>query len=436
MMSIPQLAAALQQVLTTVACQAARTTDFIQRERAFNGAQFVQTLVFGWLEDPRASVEDLATLAADLGVSISGPGLTMRFTEPAVACLEQVLQAAVAQMIAADPLAIPLLERFPEVLLHDTTTISLPDCLAAWFQGSGGSQGQVAAALKAHLRWELRTGQLEGPICVDGRSSDRALGFARRPAAGALVLRDLGFFQLEDLAFDQRDGRHWLTRLKPNTAIFVAKQRVNLLDYLSDAPAGVVEVAVEVGVAQRIPARLIAQPVPEAVVAQRQERLRKEARDKGYQLRAERLALARWTILITTLDAEQLSPAEAEVLLRLRWQIELLFKLWKSDGGLDESRGKRPARVLCELYAKWIGLLIQHWLLLSGCWEVADRSLPKAAKVVRKASRTLAKTLARPRRLQTALRELVSQLARAGRQTKRTKKPNAYLLLQDPVLRC
>jgi len=434
MSSIPQVATAMEYVLTTVARQAARTTGFIQRQRAFDGAQFVQTLVFGWLANPQASLDDLVTMAADLGVTISAQGLAKRLTDAAVACLEQVLQAAIAQVIAADPLSIPLLDRFPAVLLHDSTTISLPDALAPFFRGCGGSHGQVAAALKAHLRLELRTGQVEGPLFQDGRASDRALTFRRRPPVGALTLRDLGFFQLDDLAADQRDGRHWLSYLKPNTAVFHAGQRLDLATFLPTQGTTTVDLAVSVGVRQRIPCRLLAVPVPEEVAEQRRERLQKEARDKGQRLRPERLVLCGWTIIITTLEAEQLSLSEALVLLKLRWQIELLNKLWKSHGEVDETRGQRPARVLAEVYAKFLGMLIQHWLLLTGCWQAPDRSLPKAAKLVRAAARDLARAMRFARRLRTALRALVRRLEQAGRQTKRQKEPNAYQLLQNPAL--
>src|SRR5690606_30611247 len=116
---------------------------------------------------------------------------------------------------AADPIAVPLLARFPAVLLHDSTTISLPDLLAEQFRGCGGSRGRVAAAIKAHLRLELRTGCLEGPLLQDGRAHDRAVGFRRRPEPGSLLVRDLGFFQLDELAAEAGSGRYWLSRLKP-----------------------------------------------------------------------------------------------------------------------------------------------------------------------------------------------------------------------------
>ena len=66
---------------------------------------------------------------------------------------------------------------------------------------------------------------------------------------------------------------------------------------------------------------------------------------------------------------------EALVLARARWQIELLFKLWKQHGQIDEWRTTNPFRVLCELYAKLIAMVIQHWILLVSCWNYPDKSL-------------------------------------------------------------
>jgi hypothetical protein len=424
----------MQHVLTTVARDAARQSGFITRERAFDGAQFAQLLTFGWLDNPQATMDDLVAMADELGITISAPGLCSRLTDKAADCMQMVLQAAIAQVIAADPLATPVLARFSAILLQDSTIITLPDALADQFQGCGGSCGQVAAALKAQLRIEVRTGKLDGPLLQDGRAHDRAVAFVQRPPVGALQLRDLSFFQLDDLAIDQQDDRHWITRLKPKTAIFIDGERVDLVDFLTAHGATPVDVPVTMGVQQRIPCRLLAIPVPQEVMDQRRRRLYAEARRKGRAVSAERLALCAWTILVTTLEPDQLTMEEALVLLKLRWQIELLFKLWKSHGQVDESRGQRPARILVEIYAKFLGMLIQHWLLLTGCWHAPDRSLPKAAKRVRKAARSLAQAMGSPRRLQAAIRRLVRQLEQTARQTKRVKEPNAYQLLQDPSL--
>ncbi|MBA3948074.1 MAG: transposase [Herpetosiphonaceae bacterium] len=91
--------------------------------------------------------------------------------------------------------------------------------------------------------------------------------------------------------------------------------------------------------------------MPQEVADQRRRKLRDEARDKGCQVSARRLALAAWAIFITNAPAELVSLEAGMVLGRVRWQIELLFKLWKSHGHIDESRSTKPWRILCDVYA-------------------------------------------------------------------------------------
>jgi len=140
MTTIPQVAAALQTVLSTTADAAALHTRFVQRPRKakLSGSTFAQTLVFGWLADPDASLDSLAQTAAAAGVPITPQGLDQRFTPAAAACLHKVLAAAVTQLIAADPVAVPLLQRFPHIVVQDSSTIVLPNALAEVWRGCGG----------------------------------------------------------------------------------------------------------------------------------------------------------------------------------------------------------------------------------------------------------------------------------------------------------
>ena len=82
------------------------------------------------------------------------------------------------------------------------------------------------------------------------------------------------------------------------------------------------------------------------------------------------------------------------VLARVRWQIELMFKLWKSYGYIDQWRSEKPWRILCEVYAKLIAMIIQHWILLTGGWHYPKKSLVKASKVVVKHAFSIASALA------------------------------------------
>ncbi|MDQ2997915.1 MAG: transposase, partial [Chloroflexota bacterium] len=94
-----------------------------------------------------------------------------------------------------------------------------------------------------------------------------------------------------------------------------------------------------------IHARLVVRRVPQEVADQRRRRVHAEAKADGRPAAKAALALADWNVAITNVPRSMLSLPEALVLLRIRWQIELLFKLWKSHGRMadDQRRNYRWA---------------------------------------------------------------------------------------------
>jgi hypothetical protein len=440
MATIPQVATAMQDVLTTAADAAGRASGFVQRASPLGGATFTQTLVFGFLASAAPTLEQLAQTAATLGVVVSPQALDQRCTKSAAACLERVLSQAITRVVAAAPVAVPILERFTAVYLQDSSTIVLPDTLGTVWPGCGGSTpAHTAAALKLQVRLDLRSGQLEGPQLQAGRASDHDAALRTLLPAGSLRLADLGYWSLEDLQTLDQQGVFWLSRLQAATAVFTADgQRWEVLDLLEAQPGAGVDLPIQLGVTHRLPARLLAVRVPQEVADQRRRRLREEARRKGKAVSAARLALAAWTILVTNVPADMLELREALVLARTRWQIELLFKLWKSHGRVDEARSTKPWRVLCEVYAKLLAMVVQHWLFLASCWAYPDRSLPKAAQTVRKHALHLASAFRDTAHLQHAIGTIQRCLTTGCRQNRRKKAPNTYQLLLDltdePVL--
>lgn len=425
MATIPQVAGVLQEVLGPVAERAARATGFVRRASKLTGARFVQTLVFGWLAQPEARLSQLAQTAATLGVALSPQALDGRFGVASAACLREVLEAAVHVVLAADAVAVPVLRRFTAVAVQDCTTIRLPDALAAAWPGcGGGTPSSGAAAMKLGVRLDLVTGQLAGPYVEAGRANDRATIVAAAPLPpGALRLADLGFFRLDELAAQATQGVWWLSRWQPGTALYAPDgQRQELLPLLTAAPAAL-DLPVQLGVRQRLPARLLAARVPQEVADQRRRRVRAAARDKGRAASAAHLALCAWTIFLTSVPAERLTLREALVLARARWQIELLFKLWKGHLRVDEWRSANPWRILTEVYAKLLAALVQHWLVLVGCWHYPDRSLVKAAQAIQAHALLLAAGFAAAPQLRHALHTVARCLA-AGRLNARQAAPS------------
>lgn len=435
MASITELAPILQHHLRVTADDAARATGCVQRVRRFSGATLVQTCVLGFLEAPDASLSELCQLAAVRGVQITPQGLAQRFTPELAATLQAVLAALIEEVVVGPAVAIPLLQRFGQVWLLDTSVITLPHVLAPLWAGCGGHAGQGQAALKLGIELDVVTGQLRGPCLQAGRTPDRSSPLTRQPhQAGTLTIRDLGFFSLSSLQAAAQRGAFWLSRLMAGTRVSTADGRCwRQADLLAAQPGPDVDLTVQLGVAAQVPARLLATRVPPDVAQTRRERLQREARRKGQPVSAERLSLADWTVLVTNVPTTHLSLDEALALLRARWQIEQLFDLWKTHGGLDRSRSQQPWRVLCELYAKLIALVIQHWLLLHGDWAAPDHSLVKAARVVRKCVRWLACTLDRRTRLRETLVMISRLLAQAGRLNPRKQHPNTYQRLLTPA---
>ena len=433
MSSVTQVEQYLKAIMEERACELARETGCIQRERKFSGADLVQTLVFGWLTHPDASLEQLASTAEVRHVSVSDTAIDKRFTPECAEFLHQVLQEMTAVVVQAEhEVPLPLLKRFSAVILEDASTITLPDELAEVWRGCGGNQSHTKAALKLHTRWELRRGQVQGPVLTDGRTSERTSPLADEPVeAGSLYVADLGYFNLQMVAQRRQAGGYTLTRLQAGTALYSPQgQRLCLANVLPPRVGQLKEMHVLVGAKQRMPMRLLLLRVPKAIADKRREDLLRDAQRRGQTISEETLRLADWTILITDVPSKHLSFEEALVLLRERWQMELLYKLWKQHGLVDEWHTANAWRVLCELYAKLIGLLLQQWLMVLFAWRDAQRSLVKLAQVIRDTGWTLMEALAGERSLSCAM-SLIARRMRSGcHMNKRHKHPNSAQLLE------
>jgi hypothetical protein len=379
--SVQTLAAALQTLLTTTADRAAKDSGFVRRVRKITGASFVQSLVLGWMADPQAKLEDLA---ASLGIAIQS--LQERFNDQAVDCLRRVLAAAMGYLFEAQPETIPLLRRFTAVAIDDSTAVALPAALAGEYPGCGGSDPDAGrAGLKVLARLEAITGRLELSEPAPGSASDRTLLATSPPLPrGSLRLADLGFFDLERMAADAAAGVHWISRAPARLRVRRGGEAgANLPEWLQRQGSDRIDTIVTVGTETRLTCRLVAVRAPEEVVKRRLEQLEKKQRKKGRKVSAAQRMLCGWTVMLTDLDdADRFTSEQLWILYRVRWQVELLFKRWKSGSGLGKSRGRLGPRVLCEFLAKLLGALIKHWgTLLRGGPLCAVSAVRAAARV-------------------------------------------------------
>jgi hypothetical protein len=377
MVRIPDLQQALPFVLTDSATEHGATSGWQQRRGQISPSQFVQTLVWGFLESPEATLGHLAHVAPAAGALVTPQALSQRFSARSVAWLRGVLQDALCLRLEAAPVAGALLRAFPGgVSLDDSTQIALPAVWQTVWEGGG-----TAAALTIPALCDL----LRGARHVDltpARPHDAVTRLANLTfPPGALVSEDRGYLEAARLRRRTPQGVATSVPVRCTRALQDEQgQRSNLLAWRRRHPHQPVERWV---CWQGVGLRLVALPASPATAARKRQGIREAAARQGRVPPAAALALAEWIVLLTTVPPEQATSEQSATLMRLRWQIELLFKLWKDQGKLDETRGWNPARSETELSAKLLGLLLAHWVLLATAWQWADRSLVKAGQTIR-----------------------------------------------------
>jgi hypothetical protein len=432
-MDLALLAANMQALLTLTAEPIAWQSGCCQRTSPLSGAALVQTVVLGCLAHAQPTVEDYAQVATALDHPVTPQALDQRFTPQLARALEQLLAQAVGLVLSRNPDTATVLSRFDAVEVQDSSTLTLPDCLADYWQGSQTVTGSTAA-VKVQTRLDLKSGALSAIRLEAGRANDHATPLQTTGlVAQTLHLRDLGYFDLDVLQSIDVAGAFYLSRVQDGTALFAADgQRLDLGVFLGGQQDAVVDVPVTLGVQQRLACRLVAVRLPQEVADRRRQQVYANGRKKGYTPSQQKLALSAWNFYVTNVPTERLGVEDVLALARARWQIECLFKQWKSDGGLDRVRSAKPWRIVSEVLGKLIALVIQHAVLVQCVWQRANRSLRKAAKAVRRQAGHLIASLRNLSALVQALQAIGQSLSKAAKVETRRKHPSAFQVLSDP----
>ena len=429
MSTIPQVCAAIMRTVTTKAELAGRESGLVQRKRKLTGDKLAQILVFGWLNQAEATLEELSQTASTLGIKVSPQAIDQRFSPAAADFLERVLQAAVGEVISAASPAIAVFQRFKGVLVQDSSVVILPQELKEVWPGCGGKRGGESA-LKLHVRLDLKGGGLEGPALTPGRWHDqRGTGELPPVPQGVLQLRDLGYFNLRDFEQMTQQGVYFISRLKTGTKVFGEDGTELKIPEMLGNLGPRFDLPVEVGGQCRLKVRLIGTKVPPEVAAQRRRKLREWGRKKMHQPSQQQLGWCDWTLFITNIPTPLAGIEDVLVLARARWQIELLFKLWKQYGQIDQWRSQNPWRILCEVYAKLVAVIIQHWVLLVSGWSYLDHSLMKGSQTVRNYATMMATAVAGVIQLEVVLEQIARCIASGCRINRRKGRPSTYQLL-------
>ncbi len=426
MTDISTLAPKIQTFFNQTANQVARATRFVERASKLNGAMFLQTLTFGFLNDPEASLSGLVETSHDLDVTITKQGLQTRITE-AVPFLKEMFQQGLLLFRNTLPLDLKLLRQFTAIFITDGSTVALPDVLKDEFPGCGGDGPD--AAVKMQLTFEFLRGVIAGITFQSGRSPDQSYaGDLQAILPGALYLTDLGYFVLARFRAIDEQKAYFLSRFDTKTALFDAAtgEPLDLLAWLRAHPESQFEQEVLIGCQEHLHCRMVVVRVPQEVADQRRRRAYETARRKGRIPSERHLELLNWSIFITNVPATMLSLQQVVLLYSVRWQVELLFKLCKSECALARVAGRRRERVLSELYAKLIGVVVLQFLLAPYRDHERELSIVKGVRIIQHHVARLITSMGNLDQLIETLQNLVARFLKNGRKDKRQKRLTTY----------
>lgn len=435
---IDRTAAILQRALGAKLDVIGRQSGAIQRQRKFSGASLFNTIVLTVMKTPNAAIDNFAAMAARFGLIVSATAIEKRFSDALVTFLRSGLEHVMEQAVVHPPAGTPLLEKFPAVYIGDSTTVTVPEEYAEEFPGCGGKADGGKAAVKIQATLEFKTGSLMPLEIQAGRHSDsKSLGPDATAPPGSLKIYDLGYFSVDRFQRWNDAGIYWISRLQPGTKVFDADgASLNVLCHAAKHRRnGPIDVAVSLGANQRVSCRLIILRVPKHLAERRRRKAHERAQKHGVAASAEVLAWCDWTVFVTNCPPEMLTWREVVVLYRARWQIELMFKLWKSHAGLASLPArKKPEERMALFWAKLIGVILQRWLILATTGSDYQRSHWKAVAQIQDSLVSIIDALGDRQRLIDVLKKTAATVGAVARKKTRKKSPALFQLLKNPEL--
>lgn len=386
---------------------------------------FVKVVTLGSLAKATISLEEMCLLCKEEGIRISKQGLDQRFNNRATDLMAGLFKEAFERFKAEKNIVIDLLKPFTSVEILDSSTIALPSHMKEKYSGCGGSGPEASLKLQTLLNYI--DGQIDITI-TDGRANDQSFKrHLKNIKKGALYLQDLGYFVAESFAELHKNNAYFISRHFPQTALFNTRgDRIDLSEKLRSTNL-FFTLDVFIGKKAKVPVRMIVQRLPQKEVEKRIRNIRENARRQGKTPTQETLNFAKWSICITNIPKKILKNRQVYLLYSLRWQIELFFKLCKQEAGIDKIKSKKSDRILCEIYARLICVMMLVYLCFPVRWQgQRELSLPKAFEYLRKNIAVFFKAFNSLHRLKLFINKLFSDLIDFAMKDIKRKKPATH----------
>jgi len=311
------------------------------------------------------SLAQASSSASDVcGLKIAKQSIDGRFTVEAVAFVRDVLKEVLARQLSKIFCA-DFLPQFNQVCIKDSTKFNVDNRLSGHFKGTGARPGTTKACVCIQYEYDLRSGKILDLNVTEGVRNDTidAAQTKERINKTDLILRDLGYYNLSILTGFAKAGAFFISRLNTSTLIYDLGKTDNLkftelYAHMKKHKLTSCEKQVLVGKKDQEELRLIVAIVPEHVYEERIKKVNEYNKFRGWKTSDDYKARCRFNLFITNIPSENISLQEVMLLYRLRWQVELMFKNWKSVCAIHKLQPMKYERFACLLFAKLILIVV------------------------------------------------------------------------------
>jgi hypothetical protein len=363
-----------------IATTIAKDIGFEMRKSKMNAVNFLKASIKSFIEKDTPTFNDLARFFKETsgGETITKQGFWNRIKPQTIDFLEQFLKRLL-EMAIGKIINIPkLLKNFTQTYILDSTLMGLPNVLKNVYKGFGGNASE--AMMKIQCLFNFSKQSYEKIEMGDIKLADThfAKNNIQHLKEGSLTLFDLGYVCIDVLKNVIKNNSYFLCRFPFWKLKLYEKnnknKEINLLKLLQSNDSKIVELVAYVG-KDKVPVRLVAYPLPkdkrDKIV---KKRIKKAKANVNYKNRKDinknYIKFLYWNIFITNTSSKMIKTKDIIKIYRLRWKIELIFKLWKSNLHIDEINSKKKESVLYSVYFRLI-IITFYFLFINSSSDFA-----------------------------------------------------------------
>jgi hypothetical protein len=368
--------------------QLAKHSKFVQRENAVkvDGRIFLDLIVFNSDQLKEQSLNDLAVaLNCKYGIDITKQSLNERFNRYALVFLTNALEKLLTNQVSLNRLVVAS-EHFNRILIKDSVCFQIDESLKDIYQGSGGSGSD--AAIRIQFEYDVLNGVINdlSVNAFNDQDASDSLATIEKTQFGDLVIRDLAYMNLEVLKRLIKKLVIFICRVNPTTKIYELINGNyeelnfdNLKRYMNQQQLSCLEKQVYLSLKYQLKVRLMIYLLPEEVVNERLRKARRNNNKKGRgQISKEYKARAHFNLFITNGANDVIPMDKVYLFYKLRWQIELMFKIWKSLCNIDKVKKVKRHRLECYIYSRLIFIVFAWqiiWVTATALFAIDNKPL-------------------------------------------------------------